>query len=81
MHPDGYNMTYDDEWPKTVADYEKLFALKSFELQEIYTNLNEVDGKDYTTGIKFRFQGEKEPITYGKTTGTHINRALFKSSE
>ena len=80
MHPDGYNMTYDDEWPKTVADYEKLFALKSFELQEIYTNTNRVDGKDYTTGIKFIFQGETEPITCGKE-GTHFNRALFKSSE
>ena len=65
MHPDGYNMTYDEEWPKTVADYEKLFALKTFDLQEIYTNINTVDGKDYTTGIEFIFHGETNPITCG----------------
>ena len=81
MHPDGYNMTYDDEWPKTVADYEKLFALKSFALQEIFTDTNRVDGKDYTTGIKFIFHGETNPITFGKLDGENWTRALFKSSE
>ena len=74
-------MTYDDEWPKTVADYNKLFTMKTFHLQEIRTITNLVDGKKYTIGIKFIFQGEKEPITYGKFDGTGLSRALFKSSE
>ena len=74
-------MTYDDEWPKTVSDYNKLFTMKTFHLQEIYTDTNLVDGKKYTVGIKFMFDGEAEPITCGKTIGTHHVRALFKSSE
>ena len=74
-------MTYDYEWPKTAADFAKLFSLKSFELQEIYTILNKVDGKYYTIGIKFIFYGETNPITFGNLDGTHCARALFKSSE
>jgi hypothetical protein len=38
-------MTYDYEWPKTAADFSKLFSLKSFELQEIYTELKKIDEK------------------------------------
>ena len=55
--------------------------MKSFDLQEIYTMLKEVDGKRYTVGIKFIFHGETEPITYGKLDGKNFNRALFKISE
>ena len=25
LHPDGFNVIYDFEWPKTAADYAKLF--------------------------------------------------------
>ena len=81
MYPDGYNMTYDDEWPKTVADYNKIFTMKTLHLQEIYTEINLVDGKKYTVGINFMFYGEAEPITYGKMDGTCFARAVFKSSE
>ena len=74
-------MTYDDEWPKTVSDYNKLFTMNTFHLQEIYTVLNLVDGKKYTIGIKFMFDGEAEPITCGRFDVTDFVRALFKSSE
>ena len=61
----------------------KLFEMKSFDLEEIYTESKVLGGKIYTIGIKFIFHGEKEPITYGKFDGavTSLNRALFKSSE
>ena len=59
-------MIYDFEWPKTAADYAKLFSMKSFDLQEIYLEIHEINGKDFTTGIKFTFHGEKDPIIYGK---------------
>ena len=81
MHPDGYDMTYDDEWPKTVADYENLFTMKTFDLQEIQTWAKKVDGKYCTIGIKFIFHGETEPITYGRFDGTSCARAVFKSSD
>ena len=55
--------------------------MKSFDLQEIYTMLKEVDGKRYTVGIKFIFHGEIEPINYGKLAGTGFYKALFKNSE
>ena len=65
MYPDGYEMIYDFEWPKNADHLSKLFALKSFYLQEIVTHLKIVDNKPLTTGIQFMFYGEKEPITYG----------------
>ena len=74
-------MTYNYEWPNTSADFRKLFSLKSFELQEIYTCVKKVDGKRYTIGIKFIFYGETNPITFGNLDGTGHTRALFKSSE
>jgi hypothetical protein len=73
-------MTYNYEWPNTSADFRKLFSLKSFELQEIYTCIKKVDGKSII-GIKFIFYGETNPITFGKLDGTAYARALFKSSE
>jgi hypothetical protein len=63
MHPDGYGMVYDYEWPKTAADYAQLFGMKSFNIKEIYTKFNLVNGIYYTTGIKFMFRGEANPIT------------------
>ena len=45
LHPDGFNVVYEFEWPKTAADYAKLFSMKSFDLQEIYLNVHVVDGK------------------------------------
>ena len=74
-------MVYNHEWPKTATDFEKLYTMKSFDLQKIKTNINEVDGKKYTTGIKFTFYGEKNSIKYGKFDGTNSNKTLFKSSE
>jgi hypothetical protein len=35
LYPDDYHMIYDYEWPKTAADYARLFLMKSFELKEI----------------------------------------------
>ena len=58
-------MIYDYEWPKNAADLTRLFQQKSLELQEIQTFNDELNGKWFTTGIKFMFYGEKEPITYG----------------
>ena len=81
LHPDGYAMKYDGEWPKTAADFTSLFKMNTFDLQEIYTRLNIVDGKRYTIGIKFMFYGEAEPITYGRFDGTDFVRAVFKRSE
>ena len=65
VNPDVYEMIYDFEWPKNADHLSKLFALKSFDLQEIVTHFNDVDEKPYVTGIQFMFYGEKEPITYG----------------
>ena len=70
MHPDDYNMIYDYEWPKTAEDFAKLFAMKSFDLRETYTDMKKVDGKWYSQGIKFTFHGETNPITFGKFDGT-----------
>ena len=81
LHPDGYAMKYDGEWPKTAAHFTRLFALKTFDLQEIYTEINLVDGKKYTVGINFMFYGEAEPITYGRFDGKSCVRAVFKRSE
>ena len=58
-------MIYDYEWPKTVTDYAQLFGMKSFEIEEIYININLVNGIFYTTGIKFMFHGEPNEVTYG----------------
>ena len=80
MHPDDYNMIYDYEWPKP-GDFKKLFEMKSFDLQEIFTRLNEEDVKWYSQGIKFTFLGETNPITFGKFHGTDNTKAIFKSSE
>ena len=81
LHPDGYAIKYDGEWPKTASDFTSLFKMNTFDLREIYTEINKVDGKDYTVGIKFMFYVEAEPITYGRFDGTGCSRALFKSSE
>ena len=81
LHPDGYAIKYDDEWPKTAADFTSLFKMNTFDLQEIYTETNTVDGKNYAVGIKFMFYGEAEPITYGRFDGTGFFRAVFKKSE
>ena len=80
MHPDDYNMIYDYEWPKP-GDLKKLFEMKSFDLQEIYTVLNKIDGKWRSQGIKFTFHGETNPITFGKLDGTSCTKAIFQSSE
>jgi len=50
-------------------------------LQEIYTGINKVDGKKYTTGIKFIFYGRSDPISFGRFDGTNFSRSVFKSSE
>jgi hypothetical protein len=65
LYPDGYNMIYDFEWPKTAADYARLFDLKSFNLQEIAISINYLEGKLCTTGIELMFHGETLPISYG----------------
>ena len=74
-------MIYDFEWPKNAADFERLYSLKNFDLKEIHTDINVVDGKRYTIGIKFTFHGETDPITFGRFDGTKENKAVFKSSE
>jgi hypothetical protein len=38
-------MIYNYEWPKTTDDYAKLFEMKSFNLHEIYVEINIEDGK------------------------------------
>ena len=81
MHPDDYKIVYDYEWPKTAEDFAKLFAMKSFDLQEIYMIINKVDGKWYTEGIKFIFHGDINPITFGKLDGKNWAKAIFKSSK
>ena len=81
MHPDDYNMIYDYEWPKTAEDFAKLFAMKSFDLQEIYTDLNLISEKRSSQGIKFTFHGEKNPIKFGKLDETDYIKAVFNSSE
>ncbi len=65
MHSDENSVIYDYEWPKNAADLTRLFQQKSLELQEIQTFYEELDGEGFTTGIKFMFYDEKEPITYG----------------
>ncbi len=81
MHPDGYDMKYDFEWPKTGADFAKLFAMKNLNLKEIYTDVKEVDGIKYTQGIKFTFYDEANPITFGNFDRISITTAIFKNAE
>ena len=74
-------MIYDFEWPKTAEDFERLFKMKSFDLQQIFANENDVDKKWFTQGIEFIFHGETKSITFGSLVGAKMTRALFKSSE
>ena len=52
--------------PKLPLIMKSYMQWKSFDLQEIEMDINKVDGKKYTQGIKFTFHGEADPITYGK---------------
>ena len=74
-------MIYDEEWPKTVEHFAKLFSMKNFDLQEIHIDVNTVDGMNYSQGIKFTFQGETNPIKFGKLNGKSYAKAIFTSSE
>ncbi len=58
MHPSGYDMEYDYEWPKTAADLVQLLSMESFDLFKIYKIDDTIDGKHHTRGIKFEFHGE-----------------------
>ena len=71
-------MTYNFEWPKTAAHFAKLYTMKSFDLQEIRTDILQVGDKKYTQGIKFFFHEETDPIEYGKDDGQTVVKAEFK---